>query len=37
MKIQETKLEQMKKLEIICSNKGIDVNALNLLLESVKV
>lgn len=36
MKIKETKVQQSKRLNEICLEKGVDYDFLNILLDSVK-
>lgn len=36
MKIKETKVQQSKRLNEICLEKGVDYDSLNILLDSVK-
>ena len=36
MKIKETKVQQGKRLNEICIEKGVDYDSLNILLDSVK-
>ena len=36
MKIKDTKIQQDKRLNEICLEKGVEYDSLNILLESVK-